>query len=292
MKPNNDTQPNRLYRNMRNGRFEDVAVRAGVAFSEDGRARAGMGVDSGDYDNSGVPSLVVTNFDDEMLGLYRPDKNGSYIDLAPGSDIGRLSRRSLGFGCFFFDVDLDGHLDLLVVNGHIDDSFRRISRDARYEQPPHLFLNKGNGQFEDVADEVGGGFAVPKVGRGAAFGDFDNDGDLDVLMTTNHGPAYLYRNDQSTGNRSVRFRLIGTKSNRDGIGAVVRVWHGGLTSSRTVKSGSSYLSQSELPVTFGLGHRDTVDRVLITWPGGRAEEFRNLRAGRYEITEGRGIKAV
>jgi hypothetical protein len=285
----NDTQPNKLYRNMRDGRFEDVALRAGVAFGEDGKARAGMGVDAADYDNSGVPSLVVTNFDNEMLGLYRRDKNGSYIDLAPGSDIGRLSRRSLGFGCFFFDVDLDGYLDLLVVNGHIDDSFRRISRDARYEQPPHLFLNKGNGQFQDVAGDVGGGFATPKVGRGAAFGDFDNDGDLDVLLTTNRGPAYLYRNDQREGNRSVRFRLIGTQSNRDGIGAVVRVWHGGLTSSRTVKSGSSYLSQSELSVTFGLGRSDKVDRVLIAWPSGRAEEFRNLRAGRYEVTEGKGI---
>ncbi|MGA3027435.1 MAG: VCBS repeat-containing protein, partial [Bryobacteraceae bacterium] len=128
----NDTQPNKLYRNGRDGRFEDVALRAGVAFSEDGKARAGMGVDAGDYDNSGVPSLVVTNFDNEMLGLYRKDKSGSYIDLAPGSDIGRLSRRSLGFGCFFFDADLDGKLDLLVVNGHIDDTFRRISREARY----------------------------------------------------------------------------------------------------------------------------------------------------------------
>ncbi|HZU24761.1 MAG TPA: CRTAC1 family protein [Bryobacteraceae bacterium] len=286
----NDTQPNKLYRNMRNGRFEDIALRAGVAFSEDGKARAGMGVDAGDYDNSGVASLVVTNFDNEMLGLYRRDKNGSYIDLAPGSDIGRLSRRSLGFGCFFFDVDLDGRLDLLVVNGHIDDTFRRISREARYEQPPHLFLNRGNNRFDDVAPEVGGGFDVPRVGRGAAFGDFDNDGDLDVLITTNHGPAYLYRNDQKSGNRSARFRLIGAQSNRDGIGAVVRAWCGGITNSRTVKSGSSYLSQSELPVTFGLGRRDSVDRLVINWPSGRVEEYKNVRAGRYEVTEGRGVK--
>jgi hypothetical protein len=286
----NDTQPNKLYRNMRNGRFEDIALRAGVAFSEDGKARAGMGVDAGDYDNSGVPSLVVTNFDNEMLGLYRRDKNGSYIDLAPGSDIGRLSRRSLGFGCFFFDVDLDGRLDLLVVNGHIDDTFRRISREARYEQPPHLFLNKGNNRFEDVAVQVGGDFATPKVGRGAAFGDIDNDGDLDVLITTNHGPAYLYRNDQQSGNRSARFRLIGTQSNRDGIGAVVRAWYGGATSSRTVKSGSSYLSQSELPVTFGLGRHESVERVVINWPSGRVEEYKNVRSGRYDVTEGRGIK--
>jgi hypothetical protein len=286
----NDTQPNKLYRNGHDGRFEDVALRAGVAFSEDGKARAGMGVDAGDYDNSGVPSLVVTNFDNEMLGLYRKDKSGSYIDLAPGSDIGRLSRRSLGFGCFFFDADLDGKLDLLVVNGHIDDTFRRISREARYEQPPHLFLNKGHNGFEDVADRVGGGFDTPRVGRGAAFGDIDNDGDLDVLITTNHGPAYLYRNDQLAGNRSIRFRLIGTRSNRDAIGSLVRIYYGGETSSRLVKSGSSFLSQSELPLTFGLGHRPAIDRAVISWPSGRTEEYKNLQAGRYNCTEGKGIQ--
>jgi len=287
----NDTQPNKLYRNLHDGRFEDVALRAGVAFSEDGKARAGMGVDAGDYDNSGVPSLVVTNFDNEMLGLYRKDKSGSYIDLAPGSDIGRLSRRSLGFGCFFFDADLDGKLDLLVVNGHIDDTFRRISREARYEQPPHLFLNTGHGGFEDVADRVGGSFDTPRVGRGAAFGDIDNDGDLDVLITTNHGPAFLYRNDLMSGNRSIRFRLIGTKSNRDAIGALVRIYYGGETSSRLVKSGSSFLSQSELPVTFGLGKRAGIDRVAISWPSGRTEEYKGLKAGRYVCTEGKGIAA-
>ncbi len=130
------------------------------------------------------------------------------------------------------------------------------------------------------------------MGRGAAFGDIDNDGDLDVLITTNHGPAYLYRNDQLAGNRSIRFRLIGTKSNRDGIGALVRAWYGGAVSSRMVKSGSSYLSQSELPVTFGLGHHPGIERVAISWPSGRMEEYKDLKAGRYECTEGAGIRAV
>jgi hypothetical protein len=189
-------------------------------------------------------------------------------------------------------VDLDGRLDLLVVNGHIDDTFRRISREARYEQPPHLFLNEGGNRFDDVASQVGGGFDTPRVGRGAAFGDFDNDGDLDVLITTNHGPAYLYRNDQQSGNRSARFRLIGTKSNRDGIGAVLRAWYGGITSSRTVKSGSSYLSQSELAVTFGLGKRDAAQRVVIEWPSGRTDEHKNVRAGAYECLEGTFIKPL
>jgi len=141
-----------------------------------------------------------------------------------------------------------------------------------------------------VADRVGGGFDTPRVGRGAAFGDFDNDGDLDVLITTNHGPAFLYRNDQLTGNRSIRFRLIGTKSNRDAIGSLVRIYYGGETSSRLVKSGSSFLSQSELPVTFGLGHRPNIDRAVISWPSGRTEEYKNLQAGRYTCTEGKGIQ--
>ena len=286
----NDTQPNKLYRNLRDGRFEDVAIQAGVAFSEDGKARAGMGVDAADFDNSGIPGLVVTNFDNEMLGLYRRGEGGAYVDQARGSNVGAISRRSLGFGCFFFDADLDGLLDLLVVNGHIDDTVRNLHRDIRYDQPPHLFWNRGKGGFTDVAREVGAGFASPKVGRGAAFGDFDNNGGPDVLIATNHGPAYLYRNDNLAGNRFLRFRLIGTKSNRDAIGAVVRVFVGGGTVSRTVKSGSSYLSQSELPVTFGLGKRDRVERATIAWPSGRTEEYKNLIAGRYECTEGKGIR--
>jgi hypothetical protein len=285
----NDTQPNKLYRNLRNGKFEDIAVQAGVAFSEDGKARAGMGVDAADYDNSGNASLVVTNFDNEMLGFYRRSASG-YVDQAPSTEMGRTSRRSLGFGCFFFDADLDGLLDLLVVNGHIDDTVRNLNRDIRYDQPPHLFWNRGKAGFLDIAKTVGPDFAQPKVGRGAAFGDFDNDGDLDVLITTNHGPAYLYRNDQTGGNRSIRFRLVGTKSNRDGIGAVVRIFYGGESSTRTVKSGSSYLSQSELPVTFGLGKREKIDRVVISWPSGRTEEYKSLNVGRYECTEGKGIR--
>jgi len=287
----NDTQPNKLYRNQRDGTFQDIAVKAGVAFSEDGKARAGMGVDVADYDNSGIAGLAITNFDNEMIGLYRGSRGGLYVDQAARSDVGRLSRRSLGFGCFFFDADLDGLLDLLVVNGHIDPGIRETRPETGYAQPPHLFLNKGSAGFEDVAGMLGGGFADPKVGRGAAFGDFDRDGDLDVLISTNQGPVHLYRNDQSNGHRAIRFRLVGTKSNRDGIGATVRVTSGGETGSRMVKSGSSYLSQSEMPVTFGLGKRDSVERAVLHWPSGATEEFKNLRAGRtYECVEGKGIR--
>jgi len=195
----------------------------------------------------------------------------------------------LGFGCAFFDAALDGHLDLAVANGHIDETVRNIRGNVGYAQPPQLFLNDGHGRFNDVAAALGADFASPKVGRGLAYGDFDRDGDLDLLITTNNGPAYLYRNDLTVKNHSIRFHLVGTQSNRDAIGAVVRVEAGGVTQSRTVKSGSSYLSQSELPVTFGLGPRDRIDRVVIEWPSGRTEDFKDLPAGQvHECTESRG----
>jgi hypothetical protein len=161
-----------------------------------------------------------------------------------------------------------------------------------YAQPPQLFLNQGNGTFVDAAASAGQGFAAPKIARGLACGDFDRDGDVDLLMTTNNGPARLFRNDQ-TVNRSIRFRLRGTASNRDAIGAVVRIEHGGTAQTGIVKSGSSYLSQSELPLTFGLGRRDAIDRALVTWPGGRVEEYKSLGAGRaYECVEGEGISPL
>jgi hypothetical protein len=287
----NDTQPNKLYRNMKNGTFKDVAVEAGLAFSADGKARAGMGVDTGDFDGSGRQGLAITNFDNEMIGLYKATRPGTYEDVAMRAGIGPASRNSLGFGCVLADLDLDGALDLVVVNGHIDETVRNIRGNVGYAQPPHLFLNQGNGTFRDVVSDVGTEFAQPRVGRGLAYGDFDHDGDLDLLVTTNNGPAALFRNDQTAGNRSLRFHLVGSKSNRDAIGAVVQIFHGGSSQSRTVKSGSSYLSQSELPVTFGVAKRDVVERVVIAWPSGRTDEFRNVATGKsYECIEGQGIK--
>jgi hypothetical protein len=287
----NDTQPNKLYRNMKNGTFKDVAVETGLAFSADGKARAGMGVDIGDFDNTGRPGLAITNFDNEMIGLYKATKPGTYEDVAMRAGIGSPSRNSLGFGCVLADMDLDGALDLVVANGHIDDTVRNIRGNVGYAQAPHLFLNQGNGTFRDVAADAGIDFARPRVGRGLAYGDFDRDGDLDLLVTTNNGPAMLFRNDQIAGNRSVRFRLVGTTSNRDAIGAVVQIFYGGTAQSRMVKSGSSYLSQSELAVTFGVGRRDQVERVVISWPSGRTEEFKNVASGKaYDCTEGSGIR--
>jgi enediyne biosynthesis protein E4 len=286
----NDTQPNKLYRNQRNGTFKEVGLQAGVALSADGRARAGMGVDTADVDNSGRTTFAITNFDNEMIGLYRPQGSGVYGDAATQAGVGVPSRDTLGFGCAFADMDLDGLIDLVVANGHINDTVRPIRGNVGYAQPPQLFLNQGNGTFRDVASAAGDAFARPKVGRGLAVGDFDRDGDLDLLITTNNGPAWLFRNDQLAGNRSVRFRLVGTKSNRDAIGARVRIFHGGTSQSRMVKGGSSYLSQSELPVTFGVGKRDRIDRVVIDWPSGRTEEHANLAAGRaYDWVEGKGL---
>ncbi len=285
----NDTQPNKLYHNNGDGTFKETAVTAGVAFSEDGAARAGMGADAADYDNSGFPSLIVTNFSQEMVGLYRNEGHGFFIDEAPRSEIGKSSRLTLGFGCFFFDVDLDGRLDLLVANGHIDESIRRIESHIGYAEPPHLFLNEGDGKFRDVAALVGSSFTEPKVARGCAYGDFDNDGDLDVLITTNNGPAYLYRNDGGT-NHSIRFRTVGSKSNRDGIGTNIRIWNPGGTRWMLVKSSSSYLSQCDRSVTFGLGRFREIERAMLEWPSGVRQELGRLEADRtYVVEEGRGI---
>jgi hypothetical protein len=283
----NDTQPNKLYRNQRNGKFKDVAVESGVAFSNEGKARGGMGVDAADVYNTGLPAVAITNFDNEMIAVYRADSHGLFEDVAAATGIGPASRSTLGFGCVFADMNLDGALDLIAVNGHIDETVRMV-RSVGYAQPPHLFLNDGKGKFSDVAASAGAEFAQPKVGRGVAYGDFDRDGDHDILISSNNGPAQLFRNDVSNGNKSVRFYLTGTKSNRDGIGARIRLWHSGIVQSRTVKSGSSYLSQSELALTFGMGKQEKIERMVIEWPSGRTDEFKDLKSGQaYDCVEGK-----
>lgn len=289
----NDTQPNKLYRNQHDGTFQEVGLSAGVALSEDGKARAGMGLDVGDFDGSGHAGLVITNFDNEMTGLYRRAKNGRYEDIAVSAGVGVATRDTLGFGCLFLDINLDGALDLLIANGHIDDTVRNIRRSVAYAQPPRLFLNDGRGRFRDVAAQAGASFVSPKVARGLACGDIDRDGDLDILMTTNGGDARLYRTDVTNGNRSIRFRLRGTKSNRDAIGAKLRLFDRAGNQSRMVRSGSSYLSQSELTVSFGVGKRTEIDRLVIEWPSGRIDEQKNLATGRsYECVEGQQIREM
>ena len=273
----NDTQPNRLYRNNKNGTFTDIAVSAGVAFSEDGVARGAMGVAARDYDESGRASLAVGNFSNQMLGLYHNEGNGLFVDEAPRSTIGRSSLLSLTFGLFFFDYDLDGRADLFAANGHIDEEIGRVQPKIQFRQLPLLFRNEANGRFADVTKAAG--LTTAYVARGAAYADYDRDGDLDVVVTNNHGPAVLLRNDGGNGNNYVSLRLEGRKSNRSALGAVVRIgkqW-------QTVTSGASYCSQSDLALTFGLGKAATAAKVEIEWPSGKRQTLTNVGARQHLV---------
>jgi len=288
----NDTQPNKLYLNKRDGTFEERGVSAGIAFSEDGVARAGMGVDAADYDRSGHASLIITNFANQMLSLYHNEGNGLFVDEAPRSEVGRASLVTLGFGCFFFDYDNDGWPDIFVADGHIENEIEKVQKRVTYAEPPHVFRNTGGGRFQEVTQSLGQAFAAPKVARGAAYGDIDNDGAVDVLMTTNGGRVYLFHNE-SGSNHSLRLKLAGTKSDRDGIGAIVRVTCGADGQWKMLRSGSSYLSQSELVLTFGLGSAVKADSIEVQWPSGQVDRLANVHAEQ-EITvqESKGVIAT
>jgi len=291
----NDTQPNKLYRNNGNGTFTEKAVVAGVAFSEDGVARAGMGVDAADYDHSGAPSILITNFSNQMISLYHNEGKGLFVDEAPRSDVGRASLLTLGFGCFFFDYDLDGWPDIFIANGHIDSDIERVQPNVKYAMPPHVFRNAGKGNFQEVAISLGKSFNTPRVGRGAAYADINNDGRPDLLLSTNGGPVYLFLNE-ATGpaatNKSLRIKLVGTKSNRDGIGTIVKLTAGGETQTQMLRSGSSYLSASELILTFGLAQHSQADSLEIHWPSGQIDKLSNIPAGQtLTITESKGQTA-
>ena len=287
----NDTEPDRLYQNEGDGTFVDVGVVAGVAYSEGGVARAGMGVDAADYDRSGRPSLVVGHFSNEMIALYHNEGNGLFIDEAPRSAVGRASLLTLAFGCFFFDYDLDGHLDLFAVNGHVADDVEEVQSRVTYAQPPHLFRSLGDGSFEEVMSPTGTALADAMVARGAAYADIDRDGDLDLLVTVNDGPARLLRNEAGRDNNVLRVHTVGTASNRDGIGARVEVTVGdGPPRRLLVKTGSSYASQSELALTFGLGAAAVADMVRVVWPSGQIDTVRGVAANQQiTIREGAGI---
>lgn len=285
----NDTQPNQLFRNQGDGTFEDIAVVSGVAFSEAGIARAGMGVDAADYDGSGHPSLIIGNFSNEMMALYHNEGNGLFIDEAPRSALGRATLLTLTFGCFFFDYDLDGWLDVFAANGHVADDVEQVQSRVTHAQRPQLFHNAGRGRFEEIVEQAGNALQQPMVARGAAYADFDNDGDLDILITSNGGAPRLLRNDGGNTNNLLRVKTVGTESNRDGIGARVEVTTGGQRRWQMVKTGSSYASQSEVPLTFGLGDQMSVELMRVVWPSGQVDEVTGIAANEFLVVEeGRG----
>ena len=288
----NDTQPNKLYRNNRNGTFTEEGMVAGVAYGEDGVARGAMGTDAADYDRSGRPHLVVGNFSNQMLGLYHNDGR-VFVDEAPASAVGRSSLLTLAFAVFFFDFDLDGYLDIFAANGHIEEEIGRVQPKVTYAQPPLVFRNVGGKGFENVSASLGAAFKRPIVARGAAHGDLDRDGDLDVVMTTNGGPAYVYRNDGASRQNWITFRLSGTRSNRSGIGAKVTVESASGTQWNAVRSGSSYCSHSDLALTFGLGQDAAIRRAIVEWPGGLKQEFTGLSSRQeYRIREGTAAPVI
>ena len=285
----NDTEPNKLYINNRNGTFTEKGIPEGIAYSEDGVARAGMGIAAADYNQSGYPSLVITNFSNQMIALYQNQENGLFVDQAPTSAIGHTSLLTLGFGCFFFDFDLDGWPDIFVADGHLDPAIAMIQRRVKYAEPPHLYRNLDGKGFEDVASQMGASFDAARVERGAAYGDINNDGAPDVVITTNGGPAQLFENQGAT-NHALRIKLVGTKSNRDGIGSVVWVQSNTTSQKQMLTSGSSYLSASELVLTFGLGSSAKANIIEIHWPSGTVTRLTNIPADQIlTVREGSGI---
>jgi hypothetical protein len=294
----NDGVPNFLFHNEGNGRFTERALVAGVSVASDGKARAGMGTAFGDVDGDGRLDLVVTNHETEMHSLFRNGGGGAFTDATASSGIGPATLRYVGFGVVFADHDNDGDLDLVIVNGHVIDNIAMFRSGARHAQQRLLLENTGTGRFRDVSALSGPGFAGERVGRTVVSGDVDNDGDLDFLVTSNGQGVELLLNDGGNRGNALLLRLVGTKSpsnslrasNRDGIGARLRLMAGGRTQVREVTSGSSYLGQNDPRVHVGLGDATIVDRVEIRWPSGRTEVMKNLTANQLVvIREGEGV---
>lgn len=279
----NDTVQNLLFHNKRDGTFEEIGTLAGVAFDNAGQARGAMGIDVGFFRNDDTLGVVIGNFANEMTALYcSQGRSLIFSDDAVATGIGPPSRLLLKFGMFFFDYDLDGRLDVLAANGHLEDEIHKVQQSQTYEQPPQLYWNcgpSGTSEFAAIPPEkCGQEFSKPMVGRGSAYADIDSDGDLDVILLATGGPPRLLRNDQQTGNHWLRVKLRGPDSNRGAIGAWVEAHVGHEIQTRVVTPTHSYLSQSELPVTFGLGTAAKVDKLVIRWPDGTVEERADVTA--------------
>ena len=282
----NDSTPNFLYHNNGDGTFKEIGFSAGVAVNENGSEQGSMGVTLGDYDHDGRLDLFITNFDDDYNTLYHNDGKGSFTDVSYAAKVAAVSLPYVGWGTWFFDYDNDGWPDLLVVNGHV------YPQLPTYRQRNFVHRNNRDGTFTEVGAQLGAPFAEKRTGRGAAFGDIDNDGDLDVVINNLDGPPQVLRNDGGNAGNSVLIKTIGVKSNRDGIGARVKIISGDLTQIGEVYSGGSYLSQSDLRVHFGLEKRTNIDLIEVHWPSGMVDRVTNVGANKIlTIKEGQGMIA-
>ncbi len=283
----NDSVPNFLWRNNRDGTFTDIALEAGVALSEEGRAQAGMGVEAGDYDADGWLDLFVTNFSHDTHTLYRNRGGATFTVETHRAGLGH-NTLYLGWGAGFVDFDNDGWLDLLAANGHIYPEIDRSSLGASFREPILLYHNLGNGRFADITAKIGGELAKPRSARGVAFGDYDDDGDTDMLVVQLDERPALLRNDGAHGHHWIKLKLTGAKSNRNAIGARVRLEAGGRAQFAEVRSGSSYISQNDMRLNFGLGKAPVADHIEVRWPSGLVQSFANLQADQaYLVVEGK-----
>jgi hypothetical protein len=287
----NDMEPNCLFHNQKDGTFKEIGLMAGIALAESGNAKAGMGIDAADIDNSGRESILISNFSGEGVSLFRNTDGRQFMDISRAAGMHDPSYLRMGWGLFFFDYDLDGRKDALVCNGHLYENVQQFQPDVKFAEEPLLYRNDGNLKFTEVASKKGG-LAKPVVARGASFADIDGDGDLDVLICELDGRARLLRNDGGNRNHWLRVKLQGTKSNRNGYGAKIEVTARGVRQMVRVRSGSSFLSALEQTATIGMGTADTAEELKITWPGGIVETFRNVPVNHLILaTEGVGAKA-
>lgn len=286
----NDSTPNLLFRNNQDGTFAEIGIPAGVAFSEEGRAQAGMGVDVGDYDNDGYLDIFVTNFSHDTNTLYQNNGDGTFSVVTSEAGLAEPSVPYLGWGTGFVDLDNDGFLDLFVANGHIYPEIDHFPLNSTFHQRNQLFHNLGNGRFRELRGEVGTALLSKKSSRGVAFGDYDNDGDLDLVVVNLDDRPTLLRNEGGNKNHWLTLQLVGTKANKDAIGSCVTVDVGGITQTREVRSGGSYLSHNDMRVHFGLGAQTTVQKIRIRWPSGRIDTFENVPGDRFlRVVEGGGL---